>query len=157
AGRPIATVIDPRKELFPFAADFAPTYFVGKLPDGTQFFAFDPGSFCYDPSQPPDELVTVAQLFDPEGTPTEQREIRLPVPLLNRSDKPGTSFAVSVRRDEAMRKRRHRYLRELIGFEPAFIQVKAFDLEGVGPYRGESGTGPGDPRGYPDNPNTAPE
>jgi uncharacterized protein (TIGR02996 family) len=128
AGRPIATVYDFGSELFPFAADFGDHvgFFVGKLPDGTQLFAYGP------------EWYPTAEgwLFQPDGTRREPFRFEFPPELvLPRETGPIDDWNSLFSREARMRAARKAHLGERIGFVRAFIRVEG--IEETARYRGE--------------------
>jgi uncharacterized protein (TIGR02996 family) len=132
AGRPLATVYDFGSELFPFAPNFADCYgfFVGKLPDGTQLFAYG------DESSP----TADGWLFRPDGTRREPFRFEFPPELVVlRAERLAEGW---LEREKQMRSARKAYLMQHTGFVPAFIRVEGFSLEacglsGTARYRGE--------------------
>jgi hypothetical protein len=144
AGRSIATVSECWMDRFPFAADFAECYgfLVGKLPDGTQLFAYA------DQSNP----IADGWLFHPDGTRREPFVFEFPAELVWSRDRPYEMDC--VRQILAARKA---YLAERIGFIPAFIRVENWqfathDLGGPSPWWELE-----ECWGHTDNPTVAPE
>ncbi|MBY0460630.1 MAG: TIGR02996 domain-containing protein [Gemmataceae bacterium] len=141
AGRPIGEAYNPTDDdLFPFAADFDHLFFVGKLPDGTQFFAFDYGACYHDSRRAPstEPFIMTTQLFDPAGNPTTTQDVVFPPELIYPTAEEMGNFALSDTRDAERRQERERLLRERFGWRPAFIRVKEFSLDGFQPFWDES-------------------
>ncbi len=125
ASRPLGTVYDFGRELFPFAADFADCYgfLVGKLPDGTQLFAYGPES----------SPTADGWLFQPDGTRRETFRFEFPPDLVLPAETGAADDWKSWRdREEQMRSARKMHLAERIGFRPAFIRVEEFSIEACG-------------------------
>jgi len=124
AGRPIATVYDFGKELFPFAADFyGDGFIVGKRADGTQLFAYG------DESNP----TADGWLFNSDGTKREPFRFEFPPELVfPRQTGPTDDWKARLDREKQMLSARKAYLMECTGFVPAFIRVEGFTLEACG-------------------------
>ena len=128
AGRPIAEAIDPDEWLFPFRADFADGFLIGKLPDGTQVFACEAWAG--------EGLATIAILFSAAGDEIERREITFPADALWSPEMSALTGDARWDKEEELRAKRLQHLRDALGFEPAFIRVRGFEVgNGIGAYR----------------------
>jgi uncharacterized protein (TIGR02996 family) len=131
AGRPLVTVYDFGSELFPFAADFAwghYGFYIGKLPDGTQLFAY----------AEEDEPAASGWLFEPDGRKRERFRFEFPPELTLPAERPlREDVRERMALEDQVRLARRSLLAERFGFRPAFIRVEQFSLddEEFGPHR----------------------
>jgi uncharacterized protein (TIGR02996 family) len=145
AGRPVATAYHIESELFPFAADIDFGYIVGKLPDGTQLFIPD-----YDFAE-----TVEGATFGPDGTPREAPfHARFP-PELGKVPDRDAGWDARWIAEKQIRQGRVAHLQTQLGFVPAFIRVKAFNIRDEGPWRLDGTVE--ENWGTPDDPTETPE
>lgn len=111
----IATICDINTKLFSFAPDFHPDFYVGRLPNQSMVFLQSKIWL----------LGAYGLYFDVEGMPQpEMIEVEFPEYLACMDPKKEPSQELK----REFRQKRIAYLKESIGFTPAFIRVHAFSL-----------------------------